>query len=233
MLSRCVTVKPPEMHRPASVRGQYKLRLGNVLSLSRIMSSCSYTLFDTSIGRCGIAWGGQGVVAVQLPESHELKTRGRMLKRRPDAREASPPPDVQRAIDGIVALLRGEATDFWSVALDMDGIEPFERRVYEIARTIAPGATLTYGEIATRLGDRSLARDVGQALGRNPFPLIVPCHRVLAAGGKVGGFSANGGVTTKLRLLSIEGARTSDEPTLFDGDRAFGFALKPRRPSPR
>ena len=143
------------------------------------MTSYSYVLFDTAIGRCGIAWGGQGIVAVQLPEAHELKTRARILKRRPDAREASPPPDVQRAIDGIVALLRGEATDFSTVALDLDGIEPFERRVYEIARTIAPGATLTYGEIATRLGDRGLARDVGQALGRNPVPLIVPCHRVL------------------------------------------------------
>jgi methylated-DNA-[protein]-cysteine S-methyltransferase len=197
------------------------------------MMELGYALFDTAVGRCGIAWGGQGIVAVQLPESHELRTRARLLKRRPDAREASPPSDVQRAIDGIVALLRGEATDFSSVALVMDGIGTFERSVYEVARTIGPGATMTYGEIATRLGDRTLAREVGQALGRNPFPLIVPCHRVLAAGGKVGGFSANGGVTTKLRLLSIEGARTSDAPTLFDNDRDFGFALKPRRPGAR
>ena len=169
------------------------------------MTEQGYTLFDTAIGRCGIAWGGQGVVAVHLPEAHELKTRARLLKRCPDAGEASPPPDVQRAIDGIVALLRGEAVDFSTVALDLADVELFERSVYEIARTIAPGATMTYGEIATRLGDRSLARDVGQALGRNPFPLIVPCHRVLAAGGKVGGFSANGGVTTKLKMLAIEG----------------------------
>ena len=104
----------------------------------------------------------------------------------------------------------------------------FDRRVYEITRTIAAGATLSYGDIAARLGDRGLAREVGQALGRNPFPLIVPCHRVLAAGGKAGGFSANGGVTTKLRLLTIERARTSDAPTLFDGDSAFGLAVKPK-----
>jgi methylated-DNA-[protein]-cysteine S-methyltransferase len=110
----------------------------------------------------------------------------------------------------------------------MDALPEFDRRVYEVARGIAPGATLSYGEIAARLGERGLARDVGQALGRNPFPIIVPCHRVLAAGGKAGGFSANGGVTTKLRLLTIERARTSDAPTLFDGDRAFGFALKPK-----
>jgi len=192
------------------------------------MSSSGYALFDTAIGRCGIAWGDRGITAVQLPEADENKTRARLIRRRPDAREASPPPEVRRTIDAIVALLRGERSDLSAAALDMERVEPFERGVYEIARTIGPGATLSYGEIAARLGDAALARDVGQALGRNPFPLIVPCHRVLAAGGKAGGFSANGGVTTKLRLLSIEGARTSDAPTLFDGDQAFGFAVKPK-----
>jgi methylated-DNA-[protein]-cysteine S-methyltransferase len=193
-----------------------------------MMAPSCYTLFDTAIGTCGIAWAGRGVIAVQLPEANELKTRARLLKRCADAQEAAAPAHVQCAIDAIVALLRGEASDLSGVVLDLDRVEPFQRQVYEIARSIAPGATLTYGEIATRLGDRALARDVGQALGQNPFPLVVPCHRVLAAGGKAGGFSANGGVTTKLRLLSIEGARTSDQPTLFDGDRTFGLALKPR-----
>jgi methylated-DNA-[protein]-cysteine S-methyltransferase len=195
------------------------------------MTTYGFTLFDTAIGCCGIAWSERGVLGVQLPESDAAKTRARLLRRSPDLREASPPPDVQRAIDGIVALLRGEAADLSQIVLDVDRIELFERRVYEVARTIAAGATLSYGEIATRLGDRTLARDVGQALGRNPFPLIVPCHRVLAAGGKVGGFSANGGITTKLRLLTIERARTSDEPTLFDGDRALPLAVKPKRRS--
>ena len=193
------------------------------------MTASRFTLFDTGIGRCGIAWSDRGIAAVQLPEASELKTRARLLRRCPGAREAPAPADVQCAIDGIVALLRGEASDLSAVALVLDGVEPFARRVYEIARTIAPGETLTYGEIAARLGERGLARDVGQALGQNPFPLIVPCHRVLAAGRKVGGFSANGGVATKLRLLSIEGARMTDEPTLFDGDRSVGLAIKPRR----
>jgi methylated-DNA-[protein]-cysteine S-methyltransferase len=150
------------------------------------------------------------------------------VRRYPHAREAPPPAEVRCVIDGIVSLLGGQASDLSAAALDMDGVPEFDRRVYELARGIAPGATLSYGEIAARLGERGLARDVGQALGRNPFPIIVPCHRVLAAGGKAGGFSANGGVTTKLRLLTIERARTSDAPTLFDGDRAFGFALKPK-----
>jgi methylated-DNA-[protein]-cysteine S-methyltransferase len=193
------------------------------------MTTDGFALFDTAIGSCGIAWSERGIAAVQLPEADAAKTRARLLRRAPQLREAPPPPDVQRAIDGMVALLRGEAADLSQIVLDMDRIESFERQVYEIARTITPGATLSYGEIAVRLGDRALARDVGQALGRNPFPLIVPCHRVLAAGGKAGGFSANGGITTKLRLLTIERARTSDEPTLFDNDGSFGLAVKPRR----
>ena len=197
------------------------------------MTEHGFALFDTVIGRCGIAWGARGITGVQLPEASEARTRARLLRRYPHAREAPPPADVRRVIDGIVSLLRGEARDLSAAALDMDGVPEFDRRVYEVARDIAPGATLSYGEIAARLGERGLARDVGQALGRNPFPIIVPCHRVLAAGGKAGGFSANGGVTTKLRLLTIERARTSDAPTLFDGDRAFGFALKPRAQSRR
>jgi methylated-DNA-[protein]-cysteine S-methyltransferase len=185
------------------------------------MTAQGFALFDSPIGRCAVAWNARGIAGVLLPEARELATRRRMQRRFPQAREAAPPPDVQLVVDGIVALLRGEASDLSAANLDMDGVAPFERRVYEVARTIPPGATLTYGEIAARLGERGLARDVGRALGRNPFPIIVPCHRVLAAGGKPGGFSANGGITTKLRMLSIERARTSHAPTLFEDDSAF------------
>jgi methylated-DNA-[protein]-cysteine S-methyltransferase len=175
-----------------------------------------FALFDTAIGACGIAWRERGLVGIQLPEASEGRTRGRMRRRFPDAREGPPPPPVQRAIDGIVALLSGDTRDLSEVELDMAGVAPFDRRVYEVARTIPAGATLAYGDIAARLGAPGEARAVGQALGQNPFPLVVPCHRVLAAGGKVGGFSANGGIATKLRLLSIERARTSAAPSLFD-----------------
>ena len=169
------------------------------------MHSSAYALFETAIGRCGIAWGNRGVIGVQLPEpGDEAGTRARVLRRFPGAQEASPPPEVQEAIDGIVDLLHGEASDLAAVALDMDGVPEFNRRVYEVARSIPPGATLTYGEVAARLGDRGAARAVGRALGQNPFALIVPCHRVLAASGGIGGFSAGGGVTTKRRLLTIE-----------------------------
>jgi len=180
------------------------------------MAEQGFTLFDTAIGRCAIAWSGRGIVGVQLPETSEPATRARLVRRFPHAREAPPPPAVKRAIEGIVALLRGEASDLAAVELDIDGVPAFHRRVYEVARTIAPGATLSYGEIAARLGAPGEARAVGQALGRNPFAIVVPCHRVLAAGGRIGGFSANGGITTKRRLLAIEAAHAKGEPTLFD-----------------
>jgi methylated-DNA-[protein]-cysteine S-methyltransferase len=182
-----------------------------------------FALFDTAIGRCGIAWGERGVAGTQLPEARDSETRARMRRRFPDAREGSPPPDVQRALDAIAALLSGGSSDLDAVALDMEGVPPFHRRVYEAARGIPAGATLSYGEVAARLGDKGLARAVGQALGQNPFAIVVPCHRVLAAGGMPGGFSASGGVATKLRLLAIEGARATNQLALFDGDGAFGF----------
>jgi methylated-DNA-[protein]-cysteine S-methyltransferase len=180
------------------------------------MTARGFTLFNTAIGHCAIAWGERGIVAVQLPQASEGATRARIRKRCPAAREAPPPSEVQRAIDGIIALLRGEAIDLTAVTLDMAKVPAFERRIYEILRTIPVGETLTYGEMAARLGEGD-ARDVGQAMGRNPFPIIVPCHRVVAAGGKTGGFSAPGGVNTKLRMLAIESVHTKG--TLFDLDR--------------
>ena len=174
-----------------------------------------FALFDTAIGGCGIVWNTRGIVGVQLPEKSEQATRNRVLRRHPGARETSPPADVQRAIDDIAALLRGEPIELSGIVLDDGAVSRFNRRVYEVARGIGPGATLSYGEIAERLGDRSLAREVAEALSQNPYPIIVPCHRVLAAGGKMGGFSGPGGVRTKLRLLSIEGA-SYGEPGLFE-----------------
>ncbi len=174
-----------------------------------------FFLFETAIGRCGIAWSELGVAALQLPEQSDLETSARLLQRLPNAREGSPPPDVRLALEGIVALLGGEPRDLSFVRLDMTGVPPFHRRVYEVARSIPPGTTIAYGEIARRLGAPGSARAVGQALGHNPFAIVVPCHRVLAANGKTGGFSANGGVNTKLRLLSIERAQVSGGFPLF------------------
>jgi len=190
------------------------------------MTARGFALFDTAIGRCGIAWGGGGIVGIQLPEAREQGTRARVLARFPGAREGLPPADVKRAQRGIVALLRGEASELSTVALDMQGVPPFHRRVYQVARTIPAGATLSYGEIAARLGAPGSARAVGQALGRNPFAIVVPCHRVLAASGRLGGFSANGGITTKLRLLSLEGTPIGGQPGLFGGDGGLGFDPK-------
>jgi len=187
------------------------------------MSAVGFALFDTAIGRCGIIWGERGIVGVQLPEGHEVRTRARVQQRFPEARETAPPTEVQRALDAIIAQLRGAASELSAIPLDMERVPQFHRRVYEVARTIPPGMTLSYGEVAARLGTPGSARAVGQALGRNPFAIIVPCHRVLAAGGKVGGFSAEGGTTTKLRLLAIEGAQAQGTLPLFDGDGTYGF----------
>jgi methylated-DNA-[protein]-cysteine S-methyltransferase len=170
------------------------------------MKPLGFAIFDTAIGTCGIAWSDGGITSVQLPEGTAAATRSRLERRSAGAREMLPPPQVQRAVDAIVSLLDGNATDLSFITLDMDGVPDFYRRVYEVARAIQPGSTLTYGDIAARLGDLGSARAVGQALGRNPFVLVVPCHRVLAARGKTGGFSANGGTSTKLTLLAIEGA---------------------------
>jgi methylated-DNA-[protein]-cysteine S-methyltransferase len=180
------------------------------------MTDPRFTLFDTAIGSCGIAWGERGIIAVQLPMSSTEKTRQRLHQRFGDIKQANPPAAVQGAIDGMVELLAGKPNDLSDVVLDLEGVPEFNRRVYDIARKIPPGKTLTYGDIAKRLGGVELSREVGQALGRNPCPVVVPCHRVLAAGGKPGGFSANGGVVTKLKMLAIEGAVVNHTPSLFD-----------------
>jgi methylated-DNA-[protein]-cysteine S-methyltransferase len=185
-----------------------------------------FTLFGTPIGVCGIAWGPRGIVGVSLPAGGEAPARARMRKRFPDASETKPPSAVAKAIDRIRALLRGETDDLLSIELDMDDIPEFHRRVFELARKIAPGETLTYGAVAEKLNSPGAARAVGQALGANPFPIIVPCHRVLGAGGKTGGFSAPGGTATKMRMLSIEGAKVNRTPTLFDG---LALVAPPRR----
>jgi methylated-DNA-[protein]-cysteine S-methyltransferase len=179
------------------------------------MTDQHFTLFDTPIGICGIEWGPRGINGVQLPMGNEEKTCARIRQRHGDIAQTQPPEEVQHAIEGIIELLSGKPNDLSDVVLDLDGIPEFNRGVYDIARTIPPGQTMTYGDIAKRLGGVELSRDVGQALGRNPCPIVVPCHRVLAAGGKPGGFSANGGVATKLKMLAIEGAAVNHTPSLF------------------
>jgi methylated-DNA-[protein]-cysteine S-methyltransferase len=173
-----------------------------------------FTVFDTAIGPCGLAWRDDVLIGTSLPEGGVAGVRARLAGRFPDTVEGPPPAPVRAAGDGIVALLDGARADLTPVRLDLSSVPEFNRRAYEIARAIPPGKTLTYGDIAHRLGLPGSAQAVGQAMGNNPFPIVVPCHRVTAAGGKDGGFSARGGVATKRRMLVIEGA-LADEPTLF------------------
>jgi methylated-DNA-[protein]-cysteine S-methyltransferase len=180
------------------------------------MTDQHYALFDTPIGICGIEWGPRGINGVQLPMGSDDKTRARIRQRRGDIVEVEPTAEVKAVIDRIVDLLAGKADDLTDIALDLEGVPEFNRGVYDIARSIPPGKTMTYGDIAKKLGGVELSRDVGQALGHNPCPIVVPCHRVLAAGNKPGGFSARGGVSTKLKMLQIEGAAVNHTPGLFD-----------------
>jgi methylated-DNA-[protein]-cysteine S-methyltransferase len=163
--------------------------------------------FQTALGTCGITWSEAGVTGVLLPG-----TRGLRDPRRPDRAphldadpEAVPEP-VRDAVAAIVALLDGERTDLRGVVLDETGIDPFRRSVYAAAREISPGATASYGDIARAIGKPDAPRAVGHALGENPFPIVVPCHRVLSSSGALHGFSAPGGITTKRRMLEIERA---------------------------
>ena len=176
------------------------------------MGMNGYALFDTDLGRCGIAWSERGIVDVELPGSDDASTRRRLARAVPGAAEIDPPAAVAAAIDAITRLLGGEPEDLSAIVLDMTDVPEFHHRVYDVAREIPPGETRSYGEIAARLGEPGAAQAVGRALGRNPFPIVVPCHRVLAADGSLHGFSAPGGIETKRRMLAIEGAGA---PTLF------------------
>ncbi|HEY6290077.1 MAG TPA: methylated-DNA--[protein]-cysteine S-methyltransferase [Terriglobia bacterium] len=175
------------------------------------MAEGGYCLFETSLGWCGIAWrepddsgAPPAVTFLQLPEATPKTTESR-IARHSGARPALPPPRIAEVIERVRQHLGGGRQEFRDVTVALDGAGPFARRVYEAAREIPAGHTKTYGELAGALGEPKAARAVGQALGANPVPLIIPCHRVLASGGQPGGFSAHGGAATKARMLALEG----------------------------
>jgi O-6-methylguanine DNA methyltransferase len=180
------------------------------------MEKVSYSLFETPFGTCGIAWCEPAcadcppaIILLQLPEATPKKTESRIAQKLGVRQPGVPPRHIAAIIEKIRLHLRGEVQDFRDVAIRLEGAAPFARQVYEAVRKIPPGQTRTYGEIAKALGLPSAAQDVGQALSKNPIPIIVPCHRVSAAGGKPGGFSAYGGRATKAKLLALEGAQVN------------------------
>jgi methylated-DNA-[protein]-cysteine S-methyltransferase len=180
------------------------------------MAGRAYAVFDTAIGRCGIVWSNAGVVAVQLAEAREIDTRRRIYQAHPDAREQRPSFDAALAIEGIAASLHGENAGLADISLDMSGVPAFNRRVYELTRAIPRGETRTYNEIAKSARASGATHAVAQAIVRNPFMIIVPCHRVLEAGNYADKISAYGGAISKRRLLSIEGAHPTASKTLFE-----------------
>ena len=165
-----------------------------------------YYLFETAAGFCAIAWGERGITRFHLPTSTAAATERSLLRRLIDAEPGTPPADVIAVVEAAKRYFAGEKVDFSKVSLDLDGQDEFFRKIYAAARRLGWGQTTTYGSLAQQVGaGPEAARDVGQAMARNPVPLIIPCHRVLAAGGKLGGFSAPGGSMTKQRMLEMEG----------------------------
>jgi len=179
-------------------------------------TSVHHHVFDTAIGPCGVAWNDRGLTGVQLPEKDRAATERRLAAKAASAGAAEPPSAIATVIGDIRRYLAGEPVDFASVAVDLSGLDPYRQKLYATMRSLAWGRTTTYGELAKQLGasDWEGARDVGEAMGRNPVPVVIPCHRVLAAGGKLGGFSAHGGAKTKAKLLALEGVHLDGGPRL-------------------
>ena len=185
------------------------------------MTQTHYAVFETAGGFCGIAWSGTGIVRFQLPTHGADAAERALLRRVPGAAHTAPPAKVGEIIAAAQRYFAGETVDFSDVQVDLAGQVDFFRRIYTALRRVGYGQTTTYGALAKELGaGPEAARDVGQAMATNPVPLIIPCHRVLAAGGKVGGFSAPGGAASKIRMLELEGVRVSPpEPA----QRSLGF----------
>jgi methylated-DNA-[protein]-cysteine S-methyltransferase len=181
----------------------------------------SYTVFETAAGFCAIGWGEAGMARFQLPDRDAAATERTMLRRLPAAQPNVPPPEVAAVIAAAQRYFAGEEVDFAQVAVDLDGQDDFFRRIYAATRAVGYGRTTTYGALARELGaGPESARAVGQAMAKNPVPLIIPCHRVLAAGGKVGGFSAPGGADSKVKMLALEGIDLSPPPP---AQQSLGF----------
>jgi len=171
------------------------------------------TVFETQAGFCGIAWSARGIVRFQLPDSSAAAAERHILRRVPAANAGTPTPDIAAVIAAAQRYFAGETVDFSDVAVDLDGQDDFFLQIYAATRAVGYGRTTTYGTLAKQLGaGPEAARDVGQAMAKNPVPLIIPCHRVLAAGNKVGGFSAPGGAESKVRMLALEGIDLSPPP---------------------
>jgi methylated-DNA-[protein]-cysteine S-methyltransferase len=178
-----------------------------------IAKAYQYQLFESASGFCGIAWSHAGIRLFQLPCRSVTAAERNLLRRLPNAGPGAPAPLVRDTIAAAGRYFCGEKIDFSDVELDLGEQTVFARQCYAVARQVGWGQTTTYGTLAKELGGGpEIAREVGQAMACNPVPLIIPCHRVLAAGGKLGGFSAPGGSEAKLRMLELEGFRAGAPP---------------------
>jgi len=174
----------------------------------------NYHLFETKLGVAGIAWSDEGVVRFRLPDPNDAAAEQNLKQK---GKAAEPPPAIVAVVEDAKRYFAGERIDFSAITLDLHGVDPFRRTIYDALRKVGFGETVTYGELAKRAGanEPQAAQDVGVAMARNPVPLIIPCHRVLAAGGKLGGFSAPGRTEAKQRMLALEGVYIGNQPRLL------------------
>jgi methylated-DNA-[protein]-cysteine S-methyltransferase len=176
-----------------------------------------YSVFDTAMGPCGLAWNADGLTRFQLPERDLAATEKRLMERTGAARAETLPDWIEATIEAVRRYAQGEAADFASVPLDMSRLSDFHRRIYKALSAVPWGQTTTYGDLARTIGEPGASRAIGHAMSRNPFPLIVPCHRVLAKGNRIGGFSAHGGAVTKTKMLALEGLKADADTPLLPG----------------
>jgi methylated-DNA-[protein]-cysteine S-methyltransferase len=182
------------------------------------MGQRKYTLFETKLGVCGIAWkegddyrNGVAVIAFQLPDLSDKATAKNIVAKTSAVEAKKIPPPIEAIIEMVQRHLAGEVQDFKNIEIDLDDAGPFAKTVYDAARKIPSGGIMTYGELAQKAMHPKAARAVGQAMARNPVPLIIPCHRVVAAGKKPGGYTAPGGIATKAKILAVEGAAVKSD----------------------
>jgi methylated-DNA-[protein]-cysteine S-methyltransferase len=219
----------PKMHRkqcscfvPDEIHAKRPPQIG----IGTMTSGLSTHLFETQIGWVGIAWSDAGLTRLQLPERDRAATHRRLLATMPRHGDQivrsveNLPAEIAAIVAAITRYASGEAVDLSAIPVDLAGADDFQLAIYAAARKLGFGEVTTYGELAARAGHPGMARETGQALGSNPVPLVVPCHRILAAGGKIGGFSAPGGAATKERLLEMEGVHVGPPPP---AQASFGF----------
>lgn len=170
-------------------------------------------VFETALGFMAVGWSASGITRVWLAERDRAAVERRLAQRAAGVPDLAPPLAIAAVVERLKEYAAGTPVDFSGTPIDLAGVDDFRLAIYDAAKRLRYGETVTYGELARRAGHDGMARETGAALGANPLPIVIPCHRILAAGNKIGGFSAPGGSATKERMLAMEGVRVGPPPS--------------------